>query len=118
MSNKFGLMLSLVIFLEAILIIFDLYTVQLINTELVIGSNYVNSLILKEGGVDDEIKQYVHEVMNGEIYLDSNNYPGPGESLTYTIVVNYKRIYSSSIQKMSISRSVLFGYTLNLKEAK
>ena len=113
MSNKFGLMLSLLIFLEAILIIFDLYTVQLINTELVIGSNYVNSLILKEGGINDEIKLYVKEVMNGEIYLESNNYPGPGQSLTYTIVVKYQRIYTNTTQHMSVSRSVLFGYTLN-----
>lgn len=112
MSNKFGLMLSLVIFLEAILIIFDLYTVQLINTELVISSNYVNSLILKEGGVSAEIKQYVNEVIEGEIYLETQNYPGPGKSLTYTIVVKYKRLYTNNIEEMSISRSVLFGYTL------
>lgn len=112
MSNKFGLMLSLIIFLEAILIIFDLYTVQLINTELVIESNYVNNLILKEGGVSEEIKKYVHEVIEGEIYLDTINYPGPGESLTYTIVVKYKRLYTNNIEEMSISRSVLFGYTL------
>jgi len=113
MSNKFGLMLSLIIFLEAILLIFDMYNIQLTNTRLVIGSNYVNNLILKNGGVDNEVKEYVNEIMQGEIYLDTDNFPGPGESLTYTIVVKYKRIYTNSIEEMSISRSVLFGYTLN-----
>lgn len=113
MSNKFGLMLSLLIFLHATLMIFDLYNVQLVNTSLVIGSNYVNNLILKNGGVDEEVENYVNEVMEGNIYLNSNNFPGPGQSLSYTIVVNYKRIYTNSIEEMAITRSVLFGYTLN-----
>ena len=47
MSNKLGLMLSLVIFMQSFLMIFDMYNVQLINSELVLGSNYVNNLILK-----------------------------------------------------------------------
>ena len=112
MSTKLGIMLSLIIFLQGFLMIFDLYNVQLINTQLVIGSNYVNSLILKKGGVDEEVEKYVEDVMNAKIYLDSSNFPGPGEQLTYTIVIKYKSIYTESIQEMSISRSVLFGYTL------
>ena len=54
MSNKMGLMLSLVIFLQAFLIIFDLYNVQLINTSLVIGSNHVNNLIIKKTSSTNE----------------------------------------------------------------
>lgn len=113
MSNKMGLMLSLVIFLQAFLIIFDLYNVQLINTSLVIGSNYVNNLIIKKGGVDEEVINYVSDVMEGRLYLESENYPGPGKTLTYTIVIEYKRIYTNNTEEMSISRSVLFGYTLH-----
>lgn len=112
MSTKLGIMLSLIIFLHSFLIIFDLYNVQLINTKLVIGSNYVNNLILKNGGVNEEVESFVVNNIGGRIYLDSPNYPGPGEQLTYTIVINYKRIYVNDIQEMSISRSVLFGYTL------
>ena len=112
MSNKLGLMLSLIVFMHSFLMIFDLYNIQLINTKLVIGSNYVNNLILKEGGVSEEIVEYVENVMHGNIYLDTANYPGPGKSLTYTIVIEYERIYTKSIEEMSVSRSVLFGYTL------
>ena len=112
MSNKLGLMLSLVIFMQSFLMIFDMYNVQLINSQLVIVSNYVNNLILKEGGVDEEVIDFVEDVMKGNIYLNSDNYPGPGKSLTYTIVVKYERIYTKSIEEMSVSRSVLFGYTL------
>ena len=112
MSSKLGLLLSLVIFLHSFLMIFDMYNVQLINSQLVIGSNYVNNLILKEGGVDEEVIDFVEDVMKGNIYLNSDNYPGPGKSLTYTIVVKYERIYTKSIGEMSVSRSVLFGYTL------
>ena len=112
MSSKLGLLLSLVIFMHSFLMIFDMYNVQLINSQLVIGSNYVNNLILKEGGVDEEVIDFVEDVMKGNIYLNSDNYPGPGKSLTYTIVVKYERIYTKSIEEMSVSRSVLFGYTL------
>ena len=112
MSSKLGLLLSLVIFMHSFLMIFDMYNVQLINSQLVIGSNYVNNLILKEGGVDEEVIDFVEDVMKGNIYLNSDNYPGPGKSLTYTIVVKYERIYTQSIEEMKVSRSVLFGYTL------
>ena len=112
MSNKLGLLLSVVIFLQSFLMIFDLYNVQLINSELVIGSNYVNNLILKEGGVNEEIEEYVEDIMKGSIYLETDNYPGPGKTLTYTIVKKYQRIYTQSIEEMKVSRSVLFGYTL------
>lgn len=112
MSTKLGIMLSLIIFLHSFLMIFDLYNVQLINSQLVIGSNYVNNLILKRGGVDEEVEKYVNDVMNGKIYLETDNYPAPGETLTYTIVIKYQRIYTKSIEEMKISRSVLFGYTL------
>ena len=112
MSYKLGLMLSLVIFMQSFLMIFDMYNVQLINSELVLGSNYVNNLILKEGGINEEIIDYVEDIMKGNIYLETDNYPGPGKTLTYTIIIKYQRIYTKSIEEMKISRSVLFGYTL------
>ena len=42
MSNKIGLILALVIFLESYLFMYDLYMVQLVNSKLVMSSNYVN----------------------------------------------------------------------------
>ena len=113
MSTKLGLLLSLMIFLNSFLVIYDLYNVQLINSTLVIGSNYVNSLILNKGTVDKEVYDYVEDEMNGKLYILDNSYPAPCEQLTYSIVIKYKSIYSKKIQEMSISRSVLFGYTLN-----
>lgn len=113
MSTKLGLLLSLIIFLNSFLVIYDLYNVQLVNSTLVIGSNYVNSLILKKGKVDTEVYDYVENEMNGKFYILDNSYPAPCEQLTYSIVIKYKSIYSNKIQEMSISRSVLFGYTLN-----
>lgn len=113
MSNKIGLILSLVIFLESYLFMYDLYMVQLINSKLVMCSNYVNSLIIKEGGVSEEIYSYVEDDVNAKLYLESENYPGPGEKIEYTIVMDYYRLYKRSVESMSISRSILLGYTLN-----
>ena len=59
-----------------------------------------------------EIIDYVEDIMKGNIYLETDNYPGPGKTLTYTIIIKYQRIYTKSIEEMKISRSVLFGYTL------
>lgn len=112
MSTKIGLMLSLIIFLQSFLIIFDLYQVQLINTTLVIGSNYVNNLILKNGAIDKEVYDYVENNMKGKLYIVNESYPAPCEQLTYTIVIKYKSIYLNDVKEMSVSRSVLFGYTL------
>jgi hypothetical protein len=113
MSNKIGLILALVIFLESYLFMYDLYMVQLVNSKLVMSSNYVNALIIKEGGVNEEIYTYVEDEVNGKLYLDSDNYPGVGKTIKYTIVMDYYRLYKRSVESMSISRSVLLGYTLN-----
>ena len=113
MSQKLGLMLSFIIFFNCFFMIFDLYNVQLINTTLVTGSNYVNSLILARGEVNEEVYDFVETKMNGKLYIVDESYVAPGEQLTYTIVIEYKSIYLNNIQKMSITRSVLFGYTLN-----
>lgn len=113
MSNKIGLILSLVIFLESYLFMYDLYMVQLVNTKLVMSSNFVNGLIIKEGGVSEEIYSYVEDDVGAKLYLKSENYPGPGEKIEYTIVMDYYRLYKRSVESMSISRSVLLGYTLN-----
>lgn len=118
MSNKLGLMLSLIIFLQSFLIIFDLYQVQLINTSLVIGSNYVNNLILKNGGINQEVHHYVENNMKGKLYVLNESYPAPCEQLTYAIVIKYRSLYFNDIKEMSISRSVLFGYTLGWKGVK
>ena len=112
MSNKIGLILSLVIFLESYLFMYDLYMVQLVNSKLVMYSNYVNGLIIKEGGISDEIYNYVEEI-DASLYLESDNYPGAGKTIKYTIVMEYYRLYKRSVESMSISRSVLLGYTLN-----
>ena len=118
MSTKLGLLLSLIIFLNSFLVIYDLYNVQLVNTNLVLGSNYVNSLILKNGEVNEEVYSYVENKMHGKFYIEDESNIAPCEQLTYTIVVKYKRLYFKDIQEMSITRSVLFGYTLNWKEVK
>ena len=113
MSNKIGLILALVIFLESYLFMYDLYMVQLVNSKLVMSSNYVNALIIKEGGGNEGIYTYVEDEVNGKLYLDSDNYPGVGKTIKYTIVMDYYRLYKRSVESMSISRSVLLGYTLN-----
>ena len=113
MSNKIGLILALVIFLESYLFMYDLYTVQLVNSKLVMSSNFVNGLIIKEGGVSEEIYSYVENDVDGRLYLESENYPGSGGKIEYTLVVDFYRLYKRSVESMSISRSVLLGYTLN-----
>ena len=113
MSNKIGLILALVIFLESYIFMYDLYTVQLVNSKLVMSSNYVNSLIIKEGGVSEEIYAYVENEIDARLYLESDNYPGPCEKIEYTLVMDFYRLYKRSVESMSICRSVLLGYTLN-----
>lgn len=113
MSNKIGLILALVIFLESYIFMYDLYTVQLVNSKLVMSSNYVNSLIIKEGGVSEEIYDYVENEIDAKLYLESDNYPGVGEKIEYTLVMDFYRLYKRSVESMSVSRSVLLGYTLN-----
>ena len=113
MSNKIGLILALVIFLESYLFMYDLFMVQMINSKLVMSSNYVNALISKEGGVSEEIYSYVEDEIDARLYLESENYPGSGQTIKYTIVMDYYRLYKRSVESMSISRSVLLGYTLN-----
>ena len=113
MSNKIGLILALVIFLESYLFMYDLYTVQLVNSKLVMSSNFVNGLIIKEGGVSDEIYSYVEDKIDGRLYLESENYPGVGGKIEYTLVIDFYRLYKRSVESMSVSRSVLLGYTLN-----
>ena len=113
MSNKIGLILALVIFLESYIFMYDLYTVQLVNSKLVMSSNYVNSLFIKEGGVSEEIYDYVENEIDAKLYLESDNYPGAGEKIEYTLVMDFYRLYKRSVESMSVSRSVLLGYTLN-----
>ena len=79
----------------------------------VMSSNYVNSLIIKEGGVSEEIYAYVENEIDARLYLESDNYPGPCEKIEYTLVMDFYRLYKRSVESMSISRSVLLGYTLN-----
>ena len=73
----------------------------------------MNSLIIKEGGVSEEIYLYVENEIEGKLYLESENYPGVGEKIEYTLVIDFYRLYKRSVESMAISRSVLLGYTLN-----
>lgn len=109
MSNKIGLLLSLIIFLQAFFLCLDIINLQTTTTRLTIESNYVNVLIAKNKEVNDEVYQYVDVVMRGKLTCLTSCSPGINKQLKYQINVPYKSIFKNKEQTIAITRSVLIG---------
>jgi hypothetical protein len=110
MSNKIGLIFFLMIFFIAFVLCLDIATVQLKTSKLIIESNYVSSLIIKNRGINREVREFVNEVMQGELTCISGcTHIVDGTTLKYQIVISYTSIFKQEEKNIKIERQVLFG---------
>ncbi|MDR0832116.1 MAG: hypothetical protein LBM99_04405 [Bacillales bacterium] len=114
MSQKIGLIFFLMVFLQAFVLILDIANVQLVSSRLIVESNYVNTLMIKNNGYSDEVSAYVNDVLGGRFTCLSSHCKNitSGESISYKLSVDYTSVYKQEIKSMSIVRKILFGINI------
>lgn len=116
MANKIGLILSLFTFVQALIFSGDIIGYQLIISEVLTQTVYLNQLIAQQGGIDDEVYTFVEEKLGGTIECLSNCSPDVGDSLEYVVSKPYypffPMVWGNEMAHIAIKRSVLIGYTL------
>ncbi|MDD4123795.1 MAG: hypothetical protein VB122_06985 [Erysipelotrichales bacterium] len=90
MANFIGLMLSLVIIFQFVIFSTDLISYQITLSRVYSSISYINDFIVKEGEINNEIKDYVKNNLKAEIRHFSNE---DISSISYGIYFSYEPIF-------------------------
>lgn len=111
MGYKIGFILSLLLVVELFILAGDLFSAQVIYTNLDAVSITAGNIISSKGGITDEVRTFVSSNTGGEIIAVGDDAPLFGSVYTFKIYKSYQPI-NSFIGKSEIFviRSVIIGY--------
>lgn len=110
MGSKLAFLLSLVFVIQVLLMGGDIFSAQLIHSEIDALAMTAAMRIAKEGGISDGLSDYVHS-FNAEIDCLSACSPSFGETLTFRIYRTYQPIVIADQPiEISVKRSTVIGY--------
>jgi hypothetical protein len=92
MGNKLSLILGMGIFLQIILVSTDLIGLQMSVSRGYLAVSFINNYIAQKGVIDNELQNYVYEVLGTYINCDTYCYASAGSSIEYTIELEYNPI--------------------------
>lgn len=111
MGYKIGFILSLLLVVELFILAGDIFSVQIIYTNLDAVSLTAGNIISSKGGITDELRSYVLNTTGGEIEALDDSAPLFGSVYTFKISKKYSSLNSFGGEKeISVVRSVVIGY--------
>lgn len=111
MGYKVGFILSLLLITELFVLAGDIFSAQVIYTNLDALSLTAGNVISSKGEITDELKKYVFEQCGGEIFPVGDDTPMFGSVFTFEISKNFQPMNKFTSQsKISVVRSVVIGY--------
>ena len=111
MAYKVGFILSLLLVVELFILAGDVFTAQIIYTNLDAVSITAGNIISSKGQITDELKRYVKEQTGGEISAVGDEAPLFGSVYTFKITKEFNPMNKfTSATEISVVRSVVIGY--------
>ena len=111
MAYKVGFILSLLLIVELFVLAGDVFSAQIIYTNLDAVSITAGNIISSKGQITDELKQYVKEQTGGEITAVGDEAPLFGSVYTYKISKEFSPMNRfTSTTEIYVVRSVVIGY--------
>ena len=111
MASKVGFILSLLLVVELFVLAGDVFTAQIIYTNLDAISVTAGEIISSKGEISNELKSYVREQTGGEISAVSNEAPMFGSVYTFKITKEFNPMNRfTSRTEIAVVRSVVIGY--------
>ena len=111
MASKVGFILSLLLVVELFVLAGDVFTAQIIYTNLDAISVTAGEIISSKGEISNELKTYVREQTGGEISAVTNEAPMFGSVYTFKITKDFTPMNRfTSKTEIAVVRSVVIGY--------
>ena len=111
MASKVGFILSLLLVIELFVLAGDIFSAQIIYTNLDAVSITAGNIISTKGEITDEIKNYVRNETGGEITAVGNDTPLFGSVFTFRITKEFNPMNRfTGKTEISVVRSVVIGY--------
>lgn len=111
MGYKIGFILSLLLVVELFILAGDVFSSQVIYTNLDAISITAGNIISSKGGITDEVRTFVWNNTGGEITAVGDEAPLFGSIYTFKISKQYKPMNSFAKEtEISVVRSVIIGY--------
>lgn len=111
MSYKLGFILSLLFVVELFLLAGDLFTGQMVYTNLDAASVVAGNVISSKGGITEEVRQYIEETTGGYIVAITQGTPRFGDIFEYKVAKSINpMIVFSEAREISVIRGVVIGY--------
>lgn len=111
MASKVGFILSLLLVVELFVLAGDVFTAQIIYTNLDAISITAGNIISTKGEITDELKNYVRSETGGEISPVGNESPMFGSIYTFRITREFNPMNRfTGKTEIAVTRSVVIGY--------
>lgn len=111
MASKVGFILSLLLVIELFVLAGDIFTAQIIYTNLDAVSITAGNIISSKGEITNDLKTYVREQTGGEISAVGNEVPLFGSVYTFKITKEFNPMNRfTSKTEIAVVRSVIIGY--------
>ena len=111
MGYKVGFVLSLLLVVELFVLAGDIFTAQIIYTNLDAVSITAGNIISTKGGITDDLRNYVRTETGGEIEAVGNDAPLFGSVFTFKITKEFNPMNKfTATTEISVVRSVVIGY--------
>lgn len=111
MGSKVGFLLSLLLVVELFVLAGDVFSAQIIYTNLDAVSITAGNVISTKGEITDELKKYVRSETGGEITPVGNDIPMFGSVYTFKISKEFNPMNRfTSKTEIAVVRSVVIGY--------
>jgi hypothetical protein len=92
MGNKLALILGMGIFLQIMLVSTDLIGLQMNVSRGYLTVSFINNYIAQKGVIDNELQNYVFQVLGTYIVCVTDCYASSGSAIEYTIELEYNPI--------------------------
>lgn len=111
MAYKVGFLLSLLLVVELFILAADVFSAQIIYTNLDAVSITAGNIISSKGEITDELRSYVRSQTGGEIKAVGNETPMFGSIYTFQISKEFDPINQfTKTSEIVVVRSVVIGY--------
>lgn len=111
MGYKVGFILSLLLIVELFVLAGDIFTAQIIYTNLDAISITAGNIISSKGEISESLKSYVREQTGGEISAVGDETPLFGSVYTFQISKEYSPMNRfTGKSEIKVVRSVIIGY--------
>lgn len=111
MGYKIGFILSLLLVVELFILAGDIFSSQVIYTNLDAASITAGNIISSKGGITDEVRTFVRTNTGGEIMAVGDEAPLFGSIYTFKIFKSYQPMnFFNKVSEISVVRSVVIGY--------